>query len=89
MELPETMGESGLRQETELLWQQLEGAQARLKQEKQWRVNATKVAERHKMRIEKLSSENAKLKAEVATLNELTQQAYDFIVLNNPEALAT
>jgi predicted DNA-binding ribbon-helix-helix protein len=55
----------------------VEKLQARLKQEKQWRVNATKVAERRKIQVDKLN-------AEIDTLNELIQKSYEFIRRNHP-----
>lgn len=49
----------------------VETLQADLKRERHWRVNATKVAERHKVRVDKLTQENVELKQEYVELTAI------------------
>lgn len=51
----------------------VETLQADLKRERHWRVNATKVAERHKVRVDKLKQENAELKQDYIELTAISE----------------
>lgn len=75
---------SGEHSKEQELRQALDALQARLKQEKHWRVNATKVAERRKLQVDKLKQECADLNTSLHTVGTKANYLHSEILKINP-----
>ncbi|MDD5395251.1 MAG: hypothetical protein PHE17_19690 [Thiothrix sp.] len=75
---------SGEHSKEQELRQEVDTLQARLKQEKHWRVNATKVAERRKVQVDRLKQECAELSASLTAVGTRVNYLHGEILKANP-----